>query len=729
MQISLILVIIPIIIVVLSLLNGCAMVSSPSTGPDFGLSPRYPQAAKGDVVEELHGTEVADPYRWLEDSDSPETRAWIEAQNALTFGVLEALPGRQQIGDRLEQLWNYERHGIPVKRGENYFFARNDGLQNQSPHYVTSDLSAPPRLLIDPNQLSADGTTSIGESAASHDGKTFAYAVSQGGSDWRTLRFRDVATGQDLPDVVEWVKFSGITWSKDNAGVYYSRYAAPEEGGDKLQEVNTNQRVYYHKLGTSQADDTLVYERPDHPEWGFGCGISEDGRYLVTHVWRGTHRENNLFYRDLAAPDGAMVELLPDFVASYDFIGNDGAIFWLFTDDDAPRGRVVAIDTNNPGAGLQELISESEDTLEEVDVVGGHFIARYLKDARTVVRVFDAGGKMLRELELPGIGSASGFRGRQDNPETFYAFTSFTYPTTIFRYDVVTNQSTVVHAPEITIDPEDYQVDQVFYRSKDGTRVPMFLVHKKGIQKNGDLPVYLYGYGGFNIPLTPNFGVSSLLWLELGGVYAMANLRGGGEYGEAWHEGGTKDEKQNVFDDFIAAAEWLIVNNYTRPSKIAIAGGSNGGLLVGACMTQRPDLFGACVPSVGVFDMLRFHKFTIGWAWVSDYGSPDDAHDFANLLKYSPLHNVKDGTCYPPTMIFTGDHDDRVVPAHSFKFAATLQAAQGCEQPILIRIDTKAGHGAGKSTKMLIQEVADRYAFLMKALDMDLPAQFRAPQK
>ncbi|MEM7167815.1 MAG: prolyl oligopeptidase family serine peptidase [Planctomycetota bacterium] len=689
----------------------------------------YPDAPTGGVVEELHGQSIADPYRWLEDSDSPETRAWIEEQNHLTFGVLETLPGRAAIGARLEKLWNYEKHGLPVKRGDNYFFARNDGLQNQSPYYVTSDLSQPARLLLDPNTLSSDGTTSIGQQAASRDGRIFAYAVSQGGSDWRTVRFRDVASGRDLEDKLEWVKFSGIAWSHDNAGIYYSRYDAPAEGDDKLQQVNRNQRVYYHQIGQPQSQDRLVYERPDNPEWGFGCNVTEDGSYLINHVWQGTHRENNLFYQDLSQPDAPFVELLAGFRASYDYIGNDGTRFWLQTDDDAARGRVVAIDAANPQAGLQELIPESEDTLEEVHAVGGHFIASYLKDAQTVVRIFDTSGKLLRELQLPGIGSANGFSGRQDSPETFYSFTSFTHPTTIYRYDVASDESVLLHTPKVDFDPADYEVNQVFYRSKDDTRVPMFLIHKKGLKKDGNRPVMLYGYGGFNISLTPSFGVSSLLWLELGGVYAVANLRGGGEYGEAWHDGGMKDQKQNVFDDFIAGAEWLMFNNYTRPSKIAIAGGSNGGLLVGACMTQRPELFGACIPSVGVFDMLRFHKFTIGWAWVSDYGSPDDAQDFKTLLEYSPLHNVKEGTCYPPTLIFTGDHDDRVVPAHSFKYAATLQAAQGCRNPVLIRIDTRAGHGAGKSTSMLIEEIADRFAFLVKSLDMELPAQFQSASK
>jgi prolyl oligopeptidase len=690
----------------------------------------YPPARRADVVDDYHGTPVPDPYRWLEDTDAPETQAWIAAQNRLTAAFLAAIPAREGILRRLTELWDYEKYGVPFKRGVRYFFLKNDGLQNQSALYVQDGPDAAPRVLLDPNALAADGTVALSGAAVSEDGALLAYGLSTAGSDWQEWRVRDVATGRDLDDHLRWIKFSGVAWTRDGRGFFYSRYDEPDP--DRLLEAtNYYQKLYYHRLGTPQSEDLLVYHRPDQKEWGFDAHVTDDGRYLVITVWQGTETKNRVFYLDLgdpahlaAGPDhwGPMVELLNDFDAAYHFIDNDGPLFWFHTDLDAPRGRVIAIDIRNPErTHWREVIPQAAETLEAVSVVGGRFIAQYLKDAHSLVRVFDLEGRFLHEVALPGIGTVSGFDGRRDDPETFYAFTSFTTPSTIYRYDVRTGESVLFHAPRLRFNPDAFETTQVFYQSRDGTRVPMFITHKKGLARDGQNPTYLYGYGGFNIPQTPAFAVNMLVWMELGGVFAVAGVRGGGEYGEEWHRAGTKLRKQNTFDDFIAAAEWLIAQGYTCPRRLAIGGGSNGGLLVGACMTQRPELFGAALPAVGVFDMLRFHKFTIGWGWVSDYGSPDDPEEFKALYAYSPLHNVRPGTCYPATLITTADHDDRVVPAHSFKFAAALQAAQGCANPILIRIETRAGHGAGKPTNKLIEEAADRWAFLVRVLDIALP--------
>ncbi len=678
----------------------------------------YPQAKKVDQVDDYHGTKVADPYRWLEDPDSAESRAWIEAENKLTFGFLDQIPERARIKERLTKLWNYERYGIPNKEGGQYFFEKNDGLQNQSVLYVAAALNQPGRVLLDPNTLAADGTVALSGYAISHDGKYLAYGLAASGSDWNEWKVRDVATGKDLSDHLKWVKFSGAAWTKDGKGLFYSRYDEPNEK-TKLEDVNYFQKLYYHRLGTSQSEDALVYERKDQKEWGFAGDVSEDGHYLLISVWQGTDPRNRFFYKDLTKPDAKVVELLPNLEAAYNFIGNDGATFYFRTDLNAPRSRVIAIDTARPAkADWRELIPQAAETLENVSLVGDHFIASYLKDARTQVKVFDLQGKPVREVQLPGIGTATGFGGKRANGETFYAFTSFTSPTTIYRYDVKTGQSVIHRQPKVDFNPSDYETKQVFYTSKDGTRVPMFITHKKGLKLDGQNPTLLYGYGGFNVSLTPAFSIKNLVWMELGGIYAQPNLRGGAEYGEEWHLAGTKARKQNVFDDFIAAAEWLIANKYTSTPKLAIHGGSNGGLLVGAAITQRPELFGAALPAVGVMDMLRFHKFTIGWAWTSDYGSPDNAEDFKALYAYSPLHNLKPGTKYPPTLITTADHDDRVVPAHSFKFAATMQAAQAGDAPALIRIETKAGHGAGKPTAKLIEEITDEWGFLVKVLKL-----------
>jgi prolyl oligopeptidase len=678
----------------------------------------YPQAKKVDQVDDYHGTKVTDPYRWLEDPDSAESRAWIEAQNKLTFSFLDQIPERARLKERLTKLWNYERYGIPLKEGGQYFFEKNDGLQNQNVLYVASLLNEQGRVLLDPNTLAADGTIALSGYAISHDGKYLAYGLAASGSDWNEWKVREVATGKDLSDHLKWVKFSGAAWTKDGQGFFYSRYDEPNEK-TKLEDVNYFQKLYYHRLGTPQSADLLVYERKDQKEWGFAGDVSEDGRYLLISVWQGTDPRNRFFFKDLRQPDAKVVELITELEAAYNFIGNDGATFYFRTDLNAPRGRLIAIDTANPAkANWRELIPQAAEALESVTLVGEHFIASYLKDARTQVKVFSLQGKLVREVQLPGIGTAVGFGGKRKDSETFFAFTSFTTPTTIYRYDVKTGQNTIHRQPKVDFKPSDYETKQVFYTSRDGTRVPMFITHKKGSKLDGQNPTLLYGYGGFNVSLTPAFSLKNLVWMELGGIYAQPNLRGGAEYGEEWHLAGTKAKKQNVFDDFIAAAEWLITNKYTSTPKLAIHGGSNGGLLVGACMTQRPELFGAALPAVGVLDMLRFHKFTIGWAWTSDYGSPDNLEDFKALYAYSPLHNLKPGTKYPPTLITTADHDDRVVPAHSFKFAAALQAAQGGDAPVFIRIETKAGHGAGKPTAKLIEEIADQWGFLVKVLNI-----------
>lgn len=693
-----------------ALLFGCATTKSKL---------HYPATATTNQVDVYHGVTVKDPYRWLEDDNSAATKAWVEAQNRVTFDYLGQIPERAAIKARLTELWNFERYGTPFKEGGRYFYYKNDGLQNQSVLYTLPTLEAEPTVLLDPNKLSTDGTVALGGIAISDDGNLMAYGLSVAGSDWQEWRVRDVRTATDLPDVIKWVKFSGASWAKDGSGFYYSRYDEPTEAA-KLTKANYFHKLYFHRLGTTQSEDKLIYHRPDQKEWNFGGGVTEDGRYLIITSSQGTDPKNRVLYQDLQTPDAPVVELLMDFDADYSFIDNDGPVFWFKTDLNAPRHRVIGIDTRNPAReNWKEIIPQADETLTGVTVLNNQFVCTYLKDARSQVKVFGRDGKFVREIELPGIGSAGGFAGKRHDTETFYSFTSFTTPGVIYRLNLATGQSAEFRAPQLKFNPADYETRQVFYASKDGTKVPMFITHKKGLKLDGKNPTLLYGYGGFNISLTPAFSVANLEWMEMGGVYAMPNLRGGGEYGEAWHQAGTKLRKQNVFNDFIAAAEWLIANGYTNPKKLAIAGGSNGGLLIGACLTQRPDLYGACLPAVGVMDMLRFQKFTIGWAWTSDYGSSDNAEEFSALYKYSPLHNLKPGTKYPATLITTADHDDRVVPAHSFKFAATLQAAQTGPAPTLIRIETKAGHGAGKPTSKLIDEAADKWAFLVKALGIN----------
>jgi len=686
----------------------------------LGQTIQYPSAHKSAVVDDYHGTPVPDPYRWLEDPDAPDSRAWIEAENRITESYLAQIPQRDAIRRRLTQLWNYPKYGAPFHKVGRYFFFKNDGLQNQSVLYKQASLVADAEVLLDPNVLSSDGTVALSTLALSEDGRLLAYGTSASGSDWEEFHVRDIATARDRADHLRWIKFSGASWTHDGRGFFYSRY--PEAADKALTSVNRFQKVYYHRLGTAQAQDVLVYERSDQPDWGFGAAVTDDGRYVVMNVWLGTDRRNRVHYLDLRSATrprvtGVVTRLLDDFDAGYGFIGNDGPVFYFLTDLDAPKKRVIAIDTRQPErARWREIIPQGEDVLEGVQIIHDVFVAHYMHDAHSRLRLFALDGRFLKDVALPTLGAVASISGERKDDAMFYAFTSFLYPTTIFRYDFTEGTSSVFKAPAIDFDPSRYETKQVFYTSKDGTRVPMFITHKQGIKLDGSNPTYLYGYGGFDISLTPSFSVSVLAWLELGGVYAMPNLRGGGEYGEEWHQAGMHEKKQNVFDDFLAAAEYLIAQGYTTPAKLAVGGGSNGGLLVGAAITQRPELFGAALPAVGVMDMLRFHKFTIGWAWVTEYGSADSAAQFPYLYKYSPLHNLKAGARYPATLITTADHDDRVVPGHSFKFAAALQAAQAGPAPVLIEIETKAGHGAGKPTSKVIEEQADRWAFLVKNL-------------
>ena len=684
---------------------------------------KYPPTKRGEQVDDYHGIKVADPYRWLEQDvrKAKEVADWVAAENKVTDAYLAKIPQRDGIRKRLTELWDYAKYSAPFKRGGRYFYLKNDGLQNQSVLYTLDKLGGKPRLLLDPNKWSKDGTVALAAFAPSDDGKYVAYGVAEAGSDWNTWHVLDVAGGATLDDELKWVKFSGAAWTKDGKGFFYSRYDEPKPG-EAFQSTNRNQQLCYHAADTPQARDVVVYRRPDHPDWGFNADTSDDGKYLVITTWKGTDSRYRISYKDLSRPKADPVDLIDKFENDYSFIGNDGPVFYFKTDRAAPRGRVIAIDTRKPDrANWKEIIPQSKESLRDVNLIGNRFLANYLKDARSQVKVFALDGKSLREVDFPGLGTADGFRGKRQDNETFYTFSSFTTPPTIYRYEVDSGQSSVFRKSAVKFKPAGYEVKQVFYESKDGTRVPMFLSAKKGIKLDGSNPTLLYGYGGFDIPITPSFSISRVAWLEMGGVLAVANLRGGGEYGQEWHKAGTKLKKQNVFDDFIAAAEWLIANKYTSPKKLAIQGRSNGGLLVGAVMAQRPDLFGACLPGVGVMDMLRFHQFTAGRFWVDDYGSAANPAEFKALYAYSPYHNLKKGTKYPATLVTTADTDDRVVPGHSFKFIAMLQYCQGGPAPVLARIETRAGHGAGKPTAKQIEEVADEWAFLVKNLGMKLP--------
>ncbi len=682
----------------------------------------YPSSARVEQSDDYHGTVVADPYRWLEDLDSPQTAAWVQAQNDLTFGFLAALPQRARFAERLTALWNFERVGLPEKEGGRYFFHRNSGLQNQAVYYVQESLTAEPRVLIDPNALARDGTVALTSVRPSPDGRWVAYGTAAAGSDWNEFRVRSVDTGQDTTDVVRWVKFSGLSWTKDNRGFFYSRYPEPvaTAGAAKTFGALTNHRLYYHRLGTPQSEDRLVYEVPQEPKWFVGGGATEDGRFAVISLSRGAAAENIVFVVDLGDPlapriDAPVRPLVETWGAKYEVIGSDGPVLYVVTNRDAPRRKLVAIDSRSPEpSAWRTLIPESAEVIDSVSVIGGQFLVRTMRDASSRLAVYAKDGRALGEIALPGIGSVAGISGREDETEFFYGFTSYARPVTNFRHDLATGRGEVFRAPKVAFNPDDFETRQVFYPSKDGTRVPMFLTHRKGLKPDGAAPTILYGYGGFDISLTPGFSISMLAWMEAGGVYAVPNLRGGGEYGRAWHEAGTKERKQNVFDDFIAAAEWLFANRVTSPGKLVLSGGSNGGLLVGAVINQRPDICRVAWPAVGVMDMLRFHKFTVGHAWTNDYGSSDEPAGFRYLSAYSPLHTIKTGTRYPAVLVTTADHDDRVHPAHSFKYAAAMQATVAkdlTQHPVMIRIETKAGHGAGKPTSKMIDEAADKLAF------------------
>jgi prolyl oligopeptidase len=689
----------------------------------------YPETKKVDVVDEYHGVQVPDPYRWLEDENAHDTKAWIKAQNKVTFAWLEDIPSRERILERLTKLYDFEKYSPPRKKGGRYFYEKNDGLQNQDVLYTVRALESEPRILLDPNKLSKDGRIALRDYEASEDASLLAYSISTAGSDWREIKVRDVKTGKDHEDHLEWVKFSEISWMHDNKGFFYSRYDEPKSE-EELTGVNYYHKLYYHRIGAPQSADELVYENPDEKEWGVRGLVTDDGRYLIIHIQKGSEPKNRIYYKDLQDPSGEIVKLIDEFEALYAFVDNEGPVFWFRTDHNAPKGRVIAIDINaSEPEEWKEIVRQSGDALRQVDVIDDKFICRYLANAQTRVKIYDLQGRLQEQLRFPGIGTAGGFEGRKTDKETFYVFTSFASPPTIYRYDMTSGMSTVFREPDVDFDPQRFRVDQVYFNSKDGTRIPMFLAHLGGMRRDGTNPALLYGYGGFNVAITPYFSVTNLVWMEMGGIHAVANIRGGGEYGKDWHEAGMKENRQNVFDDFIAAAEWLIETNYTSAPKLAIHGESNGGLLVGACMTQRPELYGACIPEVGVLDMLRFHKFTIGWAWASDYGTSDDPALFRVLRSYSPLHNIKPGTAYPATLIMTSDHDDRVVPAHSFKFAAALQEAQSGPAPILIRIEEQAGHGAGTPTSKRLEASADRLAFLARALKIDVPENLGVPKK
>ena len=674
----------------------------------------YPETATVDVVDDYFGVQVADPFRWLEDDNSPETKAWVEAQNAVTFGYLEQIPFREDIKERLTEIWNYERYGVPFWEGDYYFFYKNDGMQNQSVLYVREGIDGEPRILLDPNTMSEDGTIALTSLSVSGDAKYLAYGLSKGGSDWNEIFVKEIATGEDLDDHIKWVKFSGISWQDD--GFYYSRYDAPAPG-DELKAANEFQKVFYHKLGTPQEEDVLIYHNPDYPKRNYGARTTDDERFVILSESESTSG-NALYVKDNTRPNSAFIKIIEGFDYENGVVDNIDDKLLVVTNHSAPMYRLVMIDPKFPDpSNWQVIIPEGEHLLQRVTLIDGKIFTIYLEDVKSKVYIHDMEGQHIGELELPTVGSFGGFSGKRDESTAFFSFSSYTFPSTIYKYDAAANTYEVYFQPEIDFDPEAYETKQVFYPSKDGTMIPMFITHKKGLELNGKNPTLLYGYGGFNASMTPGFSIARLVLLENDGVYAVANLRGGGEYGEAWHEAGTKLNKQNVFDDFIAAAEYLIAENYTSTEKLAIQGGSNGGLLVGAVANQRPDLFQVAFPAVGVMDMLRYHKFTIGWAWASDYGTSEEEEHFHNLYKYSPLHSIPEGVQYPATLVTTADHDDRVVPAHSFKYMAELQRKQAGDNPVLIRIETQAGHGAGKPVSKTIEELTDIYSFMFFNMD------------
>lgn len=676
----------------------------------------YPAAKKADQTDEYFGTVVADPYRWLEDDNSAETAEWVTAQNLITQDYLSKIPFRDALKTRFEKIWNFPRYGVPFKKGDRYFYFKNDGLQNQSVLYMQESLDAEPQVLLDPNTLSEDGTIALANISPSNDGQLLAYSISRGGSDWNEIVVMRIADKVMLSDTILWVKFSGISWHGD--GFFYSAYDAPAEG-QKLSGANQFHKVFYHKLGTSQSEDKLIFQDTENPQRNFYAGVTDDERFVFISESQSTSG-NALYVKDMLNPNADFVKIAEGFENDYAPVDHIDGKFLVMTNFNAPLQQLVLIDPANPSPdSWTTIIPESKNVLQSVSLVGDLMLATYLEDANSKAYFFDYQGQKVQELELPAIGTLSGFSGEKGEQTAFYGFTSFTFPSSVYKYDLSSHVSTEYTTSEVDFDPEAYVTEQLFFTSKDGTKVPMFVVYRKGLKKNGKNPVLLYGYGGFNISLTPSFSIARLPFLESGGIYVTVNLRGGGEYGESWHKAGTKLSKQNVFDDFIGAAEYLIAEKYTNPDKIAILGGSNGGLLVGACMTQRPDLFKVAIPIVGVLDMLRYQNFTIGWAWADDYGRSDESEEmFRYLLGYSPLHNIKEGTNYPATLAITADHDDRVVPAHTFKFMAELQSKHQGSNPVLVRIETKAGHGAGKPTSKLIEESADMYGFIMHNLEM-----------
>ncbi len=691
---------------------------------------QYPATRRVDQVDDYHGTRVADPYRWLEDLDGPETAAWVKAQNAVTDAYLAATPGRDVIRDRLTAMWNYPRVSLPYREGGRLFFTKNTGLQKQSPYYTTRGATAADaaraELVLDPNEISKDGSTSLSMFAPDPTGTYVAYGLSEGGADWRSVRVRRLADGRDLDDRVDWLRYSGVSWTRDGRGFFYTRYPAPPRDagtGKTLSGASRDPAVYYHRLGTPQSADAAVFRYPAEPTWGVGAQVSEDGRWLFATVGRGTDPENHLYVADLGRPEApdvraALVPVDTTMQASFSPVGVVGHTAYVVTNLDAPRYKLVAVDLRRPArANWTTVIPETANTLTGAVLAGGRLLAGYLVDVKEEVAIHELDGRKVGMLPLPGIGQVAGISGRADSPEVFFGFTSYLVPGSVYRYDVRTAKLETFFTPDVPFDASRYETEQLFYPSKDGTRVPMFVVRRRGLARDGANPTMLYAYGGFNVSMQPAFSASVAAWLDMGGVYAVPNLRGGGEYGEAWHRAGKLERKQNVFDDFIAAAEYLVANKYTSPAKLAIRGGSNGGLLVGAAMTQRPDLFAVALPAVGVMDMLRYQKFSAGVFWVPEYGSADDPKQFPYLAKYSPLHNLKPGACYPATLTTTADHDDRVVPSHSFKWASALQAAQGCDRPALIRVETQGSHGYRPLDKA-IAEQADVWAFAARNLGM-----------
>lgn len=678
----------------------------------------YPQTTKSDVVDNYFGTVVEDPYRWLENDTSAETGAWVKAQNEVTFAYLNQLPHRDKISSELTALMNFERFTASFKKAGKYIYSKNDGLQNQNVFYIVDSLGAEPKVLLDPNTLSDDGTVALSGLEISDDAKLLVYSIARSGSDWNEVFVKDIETGQMLDDHLKWVKFSGLSWF--DGGIFYSAYDAPEQGSE-LSKSNEFQKVYYHKIGTPQSEDLLIKADPEHAKRMFGAGVSDDKRFLFLSSSEGTSG-NALSIKDLSKKSSGFVSLMADYEYDFNPVDNIGDQLFVLTNYKAPRYRLVKIDLNKPAEeNWVDVLPEKENVLESVSLNGGRLVAVYMKDAHNVVEVYGVDGNFDYQLQLPGLGTVGGFSGTKDDAQSFFSYTSFTTPGEIYEYNFETKEMKLYFRPKVSFNPDDFTVEQQFFESKDGTKVPMFIVCKKGLQLDGNNPALLYGYGGFNISLTPGYSPARMAFVENGGIYVVANLRGGGEYGEDWHKAGTKMQKQNVFDDCIAAAEFLIENNYTNPEKLALMGGSNGGLLVGAVVNQRPDLFKVALPAVGVLDMLRFQKFTIGWAWAGDYGTSDDSKEmFEYLYAYSPYHTIVKGGKYPAVLVTTADHDDRVVPAHSFKYAARLQEYNAGNLPTLIRIDTKAGHGAGKPTAKVIEEYTDVWAFTFYHLGMKM---------